>query len=128
MADISLTVNGCSYSFPEIPNETLADLLRQRLHLTGTKIGCGEGHCGVCTVLLDGKPVKSCRIAASKAIGKNILTIEGLQALSPTPGTCTLSRMLSSSMGAYNADSAHQLRLCKLMLTCNLIPILLMKS
>lgn len=86
MADISLTVNGCSYSFPEIPNETLADLLRQRLHLTGTKIGCGEGHCGVCTVLLDGKPVKSCRIAASKAIGKNILTIEGLQALSPTPG------------------------------------------
>ncbi|HAE86148.1 MAG TPA: aldehyde oxidoreductase [Anaerolineaceae bacterium] len=87
MADVSLMVNGRSYSFPEIPNESLADLLRQRLHLTGTKIGCGEGHCGVCTMLLDGKPVKSCRIAVSKAIGKNILTIEGLQALSPTPGS-----------------------------------------
>ena len=87
MADISLTVNGRSYSFPEIPNESLADLLRQRLHLTGTKIGCGEGQCGVCTVLLDGKPVKSCRLAASKANGKNVLTIEGLQVLSPTPGS-----------------------------------------
>ncbi|HNQ32022.1 MAG TPA: (2Fe-2S)-binding protein, partial [Candidatus Woesebacteria bacterium] len=87
MADISLTVNGRSYSLSEIPNETLADLLRQRLHLTGTKIGCGEGQCGVCTVLLDGKPVKSCRLAAKKADGKNVLTIEGLQALSPTPGS-----------------------------------------
>jgi len=122
MADISLTVNGCSYSFPEIPNETLADLLRQRLHLTGTKIGCGEGQCGVCTVLLDGKPVKSCRLAAKKADGKNVLTIEGLQVLSLTPGACTLFRKPLYNMALSNVASALQPRSCKLMLTCQSHP------
>jgi len=75
---IQLKVNGETYRLGVIPGEKLVDLLRKRLHLTGTKVGCGEGRCGSCTVLLDGKPVKSCLFPAEKADGKTILTIEGL--------------------------------------------------
>ena len=60
------------------PNLTLNSLLRDRLGLTGTKISCGEGECGVCTVLVDGKPMNSCCILAVAVTGKNITTIEGL--------------------------------------------------
>jgi aerobic-type carbon monoxide dehydrogenase small subunit (CoxS/CutS family) len=56
----------------------LLSVLRNRLELTGAKYGCGEGQCGACTVLLDGKPVRSCRTSASSAAGKKISTIEGL--------------------------------------------------
>jgi len=87
MATLNLRVNGSSYSLPDIPGETLASLLRGRLHLTGTKVGCGEGRCGICTVLVDDKPVKSCLYPARKAAGKSLLTIEGLRARSPTPGS-----------------------------------------
>jgi len=80
---LEINVNGVSYSLDEIPGEKLSDLLRLRLHLTGTKVGCGEGRCGICMVLLDGKPVRSCITLASKAQGKSILTIEGLRALRP---------------------------------------------
>jgi CO/xanthine dehydrogenase Mo-binding subunit/aerobic-type carbon monoxide dehydrogenase small subunit (CoxS/CutS family) len=80
---LEVNVNGVSYSLDEVPGEKLSDLLRLRLKLTGTKIGCGEGRCGICTVLLDGKPVRSCITRASKAQGKSILTIEGLRALRP---------------------------------------------
>lgn len=76
--NIEITVNGQAYSFSVEPGEKLVDLLRKRLHLTGTKVGCGEGQCGTCTVLLDGRPVKSCLFPAEKADGKTILTIEGL--------------------------------------------------
>ena len=58
--EISLTVNGRDYSLTIEPGEKLVDVLRKRLHLTGTKVGCGEGQCGTCTVLLEGRPVKSC--------------------------------------------------------------------
>ena len=75
---LALTVNNTNYSLPVIPGETLSSLLRQRLHLTGTKVACGEGICGACTVLLDGKPVVSCVFPAERAAGKSILTIEGL--------------------------------------------------
>ena len=75
---ITLTVNDKEYSLPAIPDETLAALLRQRLHLTGTKVACGEGICGACTVLLDGKPVVSCVFPAERAAGRSVLTIEGL--------------------------------------------------
>jgi len=75
---ITLTVNDVEYSLPAVPGETLSSLLRQRLHLTGTKVACGEGICGACTVLLDGKPVVSCVFPAERAAGKSILTIEGL--------------------------------------------------
>lgn len=80
---LEINVNGVSYSLEEVQDEKLSDLLRLRLKLTGTKIGCGEGRCGICMVLLDGKPVRSCITRASKAHGKSVLTIEGLRALRP---------------------------------------------
>lgn len=78
---LELTVNGSSISLPEVPGEKLSTLLRERLRLTGTKIGCGEGRCGNCIVLLDGAPVRACLTPAIKAQGKDVLTIEGLRAL-----------------------------------------------
>ncbi len=75
---LSLTVNGQTYTLAPIPGETLADLLRKRLHLTGTKIGCNEAECGACTVIMDGEPVLSCSTPAERADGKSITTIEGL--------------------------------------------------
>lgn len=77
-AMIHLTVNGKPYSVPEVAGEMLSDLLRSRLRLTGTKIGCNEAECGACTVLLEGQPVLSCTLPARKADGRAIITIEGL--------------------------------------------------
>jgi CO/xanthine dehydrogenase Mo-binding subunit/aerobic-type carbon monoxide dehydrogenase small subunit (CoxS/CutS family) len=79
---LSLMVNGVPYSLPLIPGETLAELLRHRLRLTGTKIGCNEAECGVCTVLVGDDPVLSCSYPAMRAQGKQITTIEGLPQLS----------------------------------------------
>jgi|SRR5579883_3265740 len=78
MATLTLIVNGSQHHVDISPEETLLSVLRNRLGLTGTKYGCGEGQCGACTVLLDGKSVRSCRTPASSATGKKILTIEGL--------------------------------------------------
>jgi len=75
---ISLTVNGKQHSIEAIAGETLSTLLRQRLRLTGTKIGCEEAECGACTVLVDGEPIMSCVYPAARADGKTIVTIEGL--------------------------------------------------
>jgi len=75
---ISLTVNGQQHSLTVTPTETLADALRKRLKLTGTKIGCEEAECGICTVLVNGEPTLSCVYPAGRAGGKDILTIEGL--------------------------------------------------
>ncbi|MFN2235892.1 MAG: (2Fe-2S)-binding protein, partial [Anaerolineales bacterium] len=75
---MELTINGEKVSIEPQPGEMLADLLRERLNLTGTKIGCNEAECGSCTVLIDGEPVLSCAYPSAKAAGKNILTIEGL--------------------------------------------------
>ena len=75
---ISLTVNGQQHSLTVNPDETLADVLRKRLKLTGTKIGCEEAECGVCTVLVNGEPTLSCVYPAARADGKEIMTIEGL--------------------------------------------------
>ncbi len=80
---IHLKVNGKDHTLEEKPGEMLADLLRYRLGLTGTKIGCGEAECGACTVLLDGSPVLSCSYPAMKASGHEILTIEGLAEKAP---------------------------------------------
>lgn len=75
---ISFIVNGQKYSLPTLPGETLAELLRNRLHLTGTKIGCNEAECGTCTVLVNGDPILSCTYPAGRVDGKEVLTIEGL--------------------------------------------------
>ena len=75
---IALTVNNKNYELPVVPGEKLSTLLRERLNLTGTKIGCGEARCGSCTVLVDGQPRVSCVFPAERADGKTIVTIEGL--------------------------------------------------
>ena len=73
-----LIVNGHDYEVEIAPHETLADVLRKKLGLTGVRFSCGRGECGACTVLLEGKPVPSCMILAMQAEGKEIVTIEGL--------------------------------------------------
>ncbi|MFZ5856255.1 MAG: molybdopterin-dependent oxidoreductase [Chloroflexota bacterium] len=78
MSKINLTVNDQQYSLDAVPGETLSTLLRERLRLTGTKIGCEEAECGACTVLVDGEPMMSCVYPAERADGKTIVTIEGL--------------------------------------------------
>ena len=75
---IQFKVNYKEYSVCVDSDKTLSTLLRDDLHLTGTKVGCGEGTCGSCTVLMDGRPVLSCVFPAERADGKTILTIEGL--------------------------------------------------
>ncbi|WP_371373224.1 (2Fe-2S)-binding protein [Sporomusa aerivorans] len=75
---ITFTLNEQPTKIEVEPNLLLVDMLRDRLGLTGTKIGCGEGDCGACTVLLDGKTVNSCLILAVQADGHNVLTVEGL--------------------------------------------------
>ena len=75
---VKLMVNGCLHELMVEPNETLVDVLRNELDLTGTKCNCRAGECGACTVLIDGKPALSCLILAVSAQGKNIITIEGL--------------------------------------------------
>src|SRR6266540_53235 len=78
MSNINLSVNGKQYSIESMRGDTLTALLRERLRLTGTKIGCEEAECGACTVLVDGEPVVSCIYPAERADGKTIVTIEGL--------------------------------------------------
>ena len=75
---IELRVNGRDYELFVEPWKTLLDVLREDLGLTGAKLGCDDGNCGACTVLLDGKAVKSCLLLAAQAKGKEVLTIEGL--------------------------------------------------
>jgi len=75
---IEMTVNDEPRQAEVEPQTTLLELLRERLHLTGTKEGCGLGDCGTCVVLVDGKPVNSCLILALDARGRCITTIEGL--------------------------------------------------
>ena len=83
---IKLTVNGIEHHLQVASTTTLADLLRRDLGLTGTKIGCGDGQCGSCTVLVDGKAVRACTYPARRADGKKVLTIEGLAASWGRPG------------------------------------------
>ena len=78
VSDIALTINGTRRSLDAPSEESLLSVLRNRLNLTGTKYGCGEGQCGACTVLLDGRPVRSCRTAVAEAAGRKVTTIEGL--------------------------------------------------
>jgi carbon-monoxide dehydrogenase small subunit len=75
---ITLTVNGESHEVAIEPRQSLLQVLRQELNLTGTKEGCSEGECGACTVVLDGQTVDSCLIFGLEANGRDVVTIEGL--------------------------------------------------
>jgi aerobic-type carbon monoxide dehydrogenase small subunit (CoxS/CutS family) len=76
---IKLLINGAEHALDVGSNQTLLSALRDQLDLTGTKYGCGEGQCGACTVLLDGKPVRSCQLPVGSTAGRKIVTIEGLE-------------------------------------------------
>ena len=78
MASFVLTVNGRQQRVDAAQDQSLLSVLRDKLDLTGTKYGCGEGQCGACTVLVDGRAMVSCQIPVSEAAGKKIVTIEGL--------------------------------------------------
>jgi carbon-monoxide dehydrogenase small subunit len=78
MKQIKVTVNGVLYELSVQPWETLLDVIREHLGLTGTKEGCGLGECGACTIVMDGKTVNSCLVLAVEADNKVITTIEGL--------------------------------------------------
>ena len=76
---VKLMINGKEYTLEVGTNETLVEVLRERLRLTGTKIGCNRGECGACTVLIDGEATLSCLTLAIECEGKEILTVEGLE-------------------------------------------------
>lgn len=78
MPSITLNINGSEHKVDATSGESLLSVLRNRLGLTGTKYGCGEGACGACTVLLQGNSVRSCLLPATGATGQKIVTIEGL--------------------------------------------------
>jgi aerobic-type carbon monoxide dehydrogenase small subunit (CoxS/CutS family) len=80
MVDITLTVNGTTCTGSPEARTTLADFLRDDLDLTGTHLGCEHGVCGACTVIVDGRPVRSCLMLAVQAAGREVTTIEGLAA------------------------------------------------
>ena len=79
MRTVKLTVNGVGREASAEPRRTLADFLREDLGLTGTHVGCEHGVCGACTVLLDGRAVRSCLLLAGQVDGADITTIEGLE-------------------------------------------------
>ncbi len=78
LLNIKFVLNGELTHVEIAPEETLLEVLRSKLKITGVKKGCGEGECGSCTILLDGKPVASCLLPAAKVANRQVLTIEGL--------------------------------------------------
>lgn len=108
---ISLNVNGKVRRVDVLPHETLANTLRYKLGLTGTKLGCDRGECGACTILLDDMPVYGCSTLTHSVRGRAVTTVEGLQAadgtlhpvqqafideLGPQCGFCTPGQIMSS--------------------------------
>jgi len=77
--NITLKINGKDHKADVNPTDTLLFVLREKLHLTGTKCGCGEGECGACSIIMDSKLINSCLVLALQAQGKEILTIEGFE-------------------------------------------------
>ena len=75
---INLQINATSHALDVPPMKRLLDVLREDLHLTGTKEGCGEGECGACSVIVDGEVINSCLVPVCQVNGSTILTVEGL--------------------------------------------------
>ena len=94
MADITLRVNGAACTGSPEARKTLADFLRDDLNLTGTHLGCEHGACGACTVIVDGRAVRSCLMLAVQAAGSEVTTIEGL---APDGGLGTLQQAMWDS-------------------------------
>jgi len=94
---ISLVVNGDLYELSVAPNRSLAEVLREDLGLTGTKVGCNQGDCGACTVLLGERTVASCLTLAVEADGRELRTIEGL---APSPQELTPLQQAFKKKGA----------------------------
>jgi len=78
MPQVTLKINGTEHTLDVTPDLPLLWALRDKLHLTGTKYSCGDGVCGTCTVLADGRPVRSCQVTATRMARREITTIEGL--------------------------------------------------
>jgi xanthine dehydrogenase YagT iron-sulfur-binding subunit len=124
--DTALRINGIEHRLRLDPRTTLLDALREHLRLTGSKKGCGLGQCGACTVLMDGKRVKSCLVLAALAGGREITTIEGLaqgDQLHPLQaafierdafqcGYCTPGQLIAgvACIGEGHAGSAQEIR------------------
>ena len=102
MPTLEMTLNGKPVSVEVEPGDLLADVLRDKLGLIGTKIACGEGECGACTVLVDGEAVTSCIYPAMKVHGREVLTIEGLSE----------GRELHPVQAAFVAHAAAQCGYC----------------
>jgi aerobic-type carbon monoxide dehydrogenase small subunit (CoxS/CutS family) len=119
---LDLAVNGASHAVDPVVGRTLAETLRDDLGLTGTKVACGEGHCGACTVLLDGVPVLSCITLVHTVEGRDVTTIEGLRdhplvdafvrADALQCGFCTPGQIVSASalVEANPSPSREQIR------------------
>lgn len=102
MSNLVLNINGANLHVNAPTEESLLSVLRNRLNLTGTKYGCGEGQCGACTVLLDGRAVRSCLTPASVAADAKVTTIEGLEQ----------GGMLSPVQQAFLDEGAFQCGYC----------------
>lgn len=75
---MNILINNLIHEIKVSPEQSLLDVLREEVKLTGTKYGCGEGNCGACTVLIDGEPIRSCITPVGSVIGREITTVEGL--------------------------------------------------
>lgn len=100
--NITVTVNGTQHSADVEPRLLLVDFIRTNLELTGTHIGCDTTNCGVCTVLIDGTPVKTCTMFAVQANGRSLTTVEGLKQ----------NGELSAMQGAFRDNHGLQCGFC----------------
>ena len=125
---IEFVLNGETKKVTVNDNQTLLEVLREKLDLTGTKKGCNQGECGACTVLLDGKPINSCLTLAVRIEGRSIMTIEGVagkESLDPVQetfnekgaiqcGFCTPGMVLTTKALLAENSNRHQRKLKKL--------------
>ena len=102
IVDAKFIVNGKPVALSADPNRSVLEILREELQLTGTKYGCGEGACGACTILVDGKPKFSCSLLLSDIVGKKVSTIEGL----------AQGEKLHPMQEAFLAEGAYQCGYC----------------
>jgi aerobic-type carbon monoxide dehydrogenase small subunit (CoxS/CutS family) len=100
---ITLNVNGRERRVDVLPTETLANTLRYKLNMTGTKIGCNRGECGACTVLIDGVPNYACSVLTQNVKGKEVISIEGVKEADGT---------LHAVQQAFIAENAPQCGFC----------------